>query len=152
MITFLGASICFIIPYFIVKLYEFAVSIPVSIYKQWEYPLNKNIKDPKEHELKNPVVISFEFNKEIDSSDITHFRLKAPEEMEFGKLFYFFINDYNERHPESQIMHLDKDNKPYGWVFYSKPNFMGNRKHFDFNKTVSSNKIKENDLIICQRA
>ena len=152
MFTFLGSAICFLIPYLVVKLYEFAVTIPVPVYNKWMYPLGKNIKDPKESELKNPVVISFEFNKEIDSSEISNFRLKAPEQMEFGKLFYFFINDYNERHPENQIAHLDKDNKPYEWVFYSKPNFLGNRKYYDFNKTVDANSIKENEEIICQRA
>jgi len=149
---FLASAICFMIPYLTIKLYEFAVSVPVPVYKKWTYPEQKNIKDPKESELKNPVVISFEFNKEIDVDEISNFRLKAPEQMEFGKLFYFFINDYNERHPESQISHLDENNVPYQWVFYSKPNFIGNRKHYDFTKTVDSNNIKENDIIICQRA
>jgi len=152
MFMFLAAGICFMIPYLVVKLYEFAVNIPVPIYKKWVYPVDKNVRDPKESELKNPVVISFEFNKEVDSDEISNFRLKAPEQMEFGKLFYFFVNDYNERHPESKIAHLDKNHNPYEWVFYSKPNFLGNRKHFDFNKTVDANGIKENDVIICQRA
>lgn len=150
--TFLGAIICFILPYLTVKLYEFSISIPVPIFKKWKYPAGENIKDPKEGELKNPVVISFEFNKDIDSSEISNFRLKAPEQMEFGKLFYFFINDYNERHPEGAIEHLDESNTPYEWVFYSKPNFLGNRKYYNFTKTVDGNDIKENEVIICQRA
>ncbi len=152
MYVFLASVICFMIPYFVVKLYEFAISIPVPIYKKWTYPSTENMKDPKESELKNPVIISFEFNKDVDTDEISSFRLKAPEQMEFGKLFYFFINDYNERHPESQIAHKDKENKPYEWVFFSKPDFIGNRKHIDFIKTVGSNRIKENDVIICQRA
>ena len=149
---FLASALCFLIPYLVIKLYEFAVSVPIPLHKKWTYPEQKNMKEPKESELKNPVVISFEFNKEADTDEISNFRLKAPEQMEFGKLFYFFINDYNERHPESQIAHVDENNVPYEWVFFSRPNFIGNRKHFDFNKTVDANSIKENDIIICQRA
>ena len=152
MYIFLGAGICFLIPFMLVKLYEFSVAVPVPVFKRWIYPTDNSIKDPKESELKNPVVISFEFNKEPDSSEISNFRLKAPEQMEFGKLFYFFINDYNERHPESNIAYITNDNKPYGWIFYSKPNFLGKRNYYDFTKTIDANNIKENDVIVCQRA
>ncbi len=148
---FTAASIVFIIPFMVVKLYEFAISVPVKIYKKWTYPLNKKISDPKNEELANPLVISFEFNKGKNMDQISNFRLKAPEKMEFGKLFYFFINDYNERHPEEEIQYLDKQNNPFGWVFYKKPNLFGGQKHIDFTHTVEANNIKEDDVIICRR-
>ena len=103
-------------------------------------------------EMKNPIVLSFEFNKEAETNEISNFRLKAPEQMEFGKLFYFFINDYNEGNPESPIAIQDRNRELYDWVFYSKPNLFGTRKHYDFNKTIQSNGLKENDVVICQRA
>jgi len=151
-ILFLGTSLCFIIPFLFQKLYQFAFSIPVPVYKKWLFPLDGSIKDPTKNELINPAVISFEFQKKFEINEITNFRIKAPENMEFGKLFYFFINDYNERHPESTIEYLDPNNmQPQEWVFYFKPNWLGNIKHINFEKTVVNNDIHENDVIVCQR-
>ncbi len=149
---FAASSIVFIIPFMIVKVYEFAISVPVPIYKKWFYPIDKKIKDPKDEELTNPLVISFEFNKGKNLNELSNFRLKAPEKMEFGKLFYFFINDYNERHPEGEIRFLDEKNNPYGWIFYTKPNWLGMQSHIDYTRTVEGNNIKEDDVIICKRA
>ncbi|WP_199912795.1 TssN family type VI secretion system protein [Aquimarina aquimarini] len=148
---FIAAVIAFVIPFTVVKLYEFSLSIPVPIYKKWFYPLDKKVKDPKDDELVNPLVISFEFNKGRNIEEISNFRLKAPERMEFGKLFYFFINDYNERHPGGEISYIDNGNSPSGWIFYTRPNWLGFQKFINYNKTVEGNNIKENDVIICKR-
>ncbi|WP_452226440.1 TssN family type VI secretion system protein [Lacinutrix cladophorae] len=152
-IIFLGSGLCFIIPFLFKKLYEFAFNIPIPVYKKWVFPLDKSIKDPTKNELINPAVISFEFQKKHEINEITNFRIKAPENMEFGKLFYFFINDYNERHPESTIEYLDPNNmQPQEWVFYFKPkNWFGSVKHINYEKTVVNNSINENDVIVCKR-
>lgn len=149
--TFTAASICFILPFMIVKVYEYSISVPVAVYKSWTYPANENIKDPSSQEMKNPRVISFEFKKTNSNKSITNFKLKAPEQMELGKLFYFFVNDYNERHPEEQISYVDKENNPSKWIFYSKPNWKGARIYYDFSKTIDVNDIEENNVIICKR-
>ncbi len=149
--VFLAASIAFLLPFLVVKIFEFSVSIPVPIYQKWFYPIDKKIKDPKDEELQNPLVISFEFNKGKNAEEISNFRLKAPERMEFGKLFYFFINDYNERHPSSEISYIDEQGNPSGWIFYTRPNWLGMQKYINYNKTVEGNNIKEDDIIICKR-
>jgi len=152
-LIFMASSIVYLIPLLFYKLYEFALQIPVPIYEQWFYPVDENIKDPTKKELENPLVISFEFQKKPGENDITNFRVKAPENMEFSKLFYFFINDYNERHPESKIDFINPDNlEPQGWIFYFKPNWWSSIKHIGFDKTISWNNIKEDHVIICQRA
>jgi len=149
---FLASATAFIAPLLFYKLYVFATLIPVPVYKKWVYPFGENIKDPTAKELKDPLVISFEFRKKEHLSDVTNFRVKAPEAMEFGKLFYFFINDYNERHPESKIEFLDATNQEaQGWIFYFKPNWWSSIKHINFLKTISGNNIKEDNVIICQR-
>lgn len=149
---FLAASIAFMVPILLYKLYEFAMLIPIPVFKQWVYPVDENIKDPTSKELENPLVISFEFQKKQDQEELTNFRVKAPESMEFGKLFYFFINDYNERHPESTIEFLDAlDRNPIGWIFYYKPHWWSGIKHVNFSKTVEGNYIKEDHVIVCQR-
>ena len=150
---FITATTAFFIPLIITKLYEYAVSVPVAIYKTWKYPLEKKIKDPSDAELSNPLVISFEFNKEKGSGEISNFRLKAPEKMEFGKLFYFFINDYNERNPESTIKYFDEESSiPYEWIFYKKGSFFKSEQYLNHSHTIEGNNINENDVIICQRA
>ena len=149
---FLGSSLFFIIPFLFKKLYEFTFSIPIPEYKKWLFPLDNSIKDPTKSELTNPAVISFEFHKSFGSHDVTNFRIKAPENMEFGKLFYFFINDYNERHPESTVEYLNPSNmQPQEWIFYLKPKWLGGIKHINYEKSVINNNIKENDIIVCQR-
>lgn len=151
---FMASSIMFLLPVLVYKLYEFATSIPVPVYNSWRFPLKKDIKDPTKEELANPRVISFEFKKKRDHGDITNFRVKAPKAMEFGKLFYFFIIDYNERHPESQIEILEKNGeepKPSEWVFYFKPNWWSGIRHINFTQTVDANSIKEDTVIICRR-
>ncbi|MGB0950094.1 MAG: TssN family type VI secretion system protein [Marinirhabdus sp.] len=150
--VFLGAALWFIVPMLVVKTYEFSMSIPLPVYKKWYYPVGKNIKDPKNEELINPHVISFEFHKDEKTSELSNFRLKAPEKMAFGKLFFFFINDYNDRHPESKIIYLNDQNEPNGWIFYKKPRWYSVMKYIDYVRTVESNGIREDSVIICQRA
>ncbi len=149
--VFLGSALWFLVPILVIKTYEFAMTIPLPVYKKWYYPVGKNIKDPKDEELINPQVISFEFHKDEKTSELTNFRLKAPEKMEFGRLFYFFINDYNDRHPESKIAYLDSKNEPHGWIFYKKPSWYSFMKYIDFIRTVESNGVREDNVIICQR-
>jgi hypothetical protein len=73
------------------------VNVPEKIYKFWFYPVKHSHDDPSEHELENPVIISLIFRKNEKSSEPTTFRVKAPVGMKFGELFYYFINDYNDR-------------------------------------------------------
>lgn len=149
---FLGSSLMFLVPFFTYKLYEFAVSIPVAFYESWKFPTQKDIKDPTSDELANPRVISFEFMKTRQNKAITNFRVKAPKAMRFGRLFYFFLMDYNERHPENPVEIMDAQSKdPSEWIFYFKPNWYSSLRHIDITKTVDENGIKENTVIICKR-
>lgn len=149
---FMTSSLLFVLPILFYKMYEFAMQIVLPIYDSWLYPLGKEIKDPTKDELANPKVISFEFRKKEDENDITNFRVKAPQAMEFGKLFYFFIVDYNERHPESEIEILnEKTQQPSSWAFHLKPNWWSTMKRINFDQTVAANDIKEDSVIICSR-
>lgn len=150
--VFLGASIMFLIPFLIQRLFEFGMAIPAPVFRSWRYPMNENIKDPSKDELAHPVVISLEFRKSENVDNITNFRVKAPQGMQFGRLFYFFLVDYNERHPEGEIKTLDeRTQQPFEWVFYFKPNWYSGVRHINFDKSISENDIKENSVIICSR-
>lgn len=142
----------FIVPYFVYKTYEKSVAIPPKIYKLWHYPVHTREPELEESKLKNLLVISFEFQKQMEDRYFTNFRAKAPVDMEFGQLFYYFINDYNDRHGGSAIRYDNMQGDMHGWVFYRKPKWYHlSTKYIDTQKTIFINNIKENDVIICNR-
>jgi hypothetical protein len=133
----------------IIKLLE----VPPKEYKSWKYPLNVTIEDPSDQEMENPVVISFVFKKNNSVDEVTTFRAKAPLAMSLGRLFYFFINDYNSRHPEAPVSFTNKNNKPDAWIFFKlKSKFLGLKIALDPDNTISANGIRENDVLLCSRA
>ena len=117
-----GSMLFFLIPLVFYQAFRKAIAIPPKIMKEWFYPVNEEIDEPEESKMKNLLVISFEFQKQVNDSEVTNFRAKAPTDMEFGQLFYYFINDYNDRHPNSRISFVNSKGDPHGWIFYKKPN------------------------------
>jgi len=146
------AAIFFLVPYFVHKTYLRSVAIPPKVYKQWYYPAHAQEPELEEGKLKNLLVISFEFQKQTSDRYFTNFRAKAPVDMEFGQLFYYFINDYNDRHGGSSIRYANHQGDLHGWIFYRKPKWYHlSTKYIDTEKTIFINNIKENDVIICNR-
>jgi hypothetical protein len=146
----LSSFVWFFVPFFFVQAYHRYLAIPARIYKTWQYPYGKEISDPLDSELVSLFVVSFVFHKKMNDPEITTFRAKAPAKMVFGRLFYYFINDYNDRHRESPIEFLDQENHPYGWVFYHKPWWI-KRFYIDPDQFISKNRIRENSVIYCKR-
>ncbi len=142
----------FLIPLLLNKTIEELVKVPPKIYKLWYYPVGQNIDDPSDEELENPIIISFIFEKNESSYKLTTFRAKAPVGMKVGRLFYFFINDYNDRHPEGTISYLNENHEPCGWIFRKVKNrFLGLKVTIDPDSSVYASEIRENDLLYCQR-
>ena len=116
-----GSILFFVAPFFLYTTYKRAASIPPKILKEWFYPVEQDVEEPDDSKMKNLLVISFEFKKQPEEQRVTNFRAKAPTDMEFGQLFYYFINDYNERNPNSKIHYVNGSREPHGWIFYKKP-------------------------------
>jgi len=142
----------FIVPLFVWHTFQTALAIPPKVLNQWYYPVHEPMEDPEEGKLKNMLLISFEFQKNGVETYFTNFRAKAPVDMELGELFYYFINDYNERHPQGQILFSNGTGKPHGWMFYKKPKWYTIlTTYMDADKTIFLNRIRENDVIVCSR-
>jgi hypothetical protein len=142
----------FIVPILLNETVNLLLKVPPKEFKKWHYPINERIDDPTDEELENPVVISFIFRKNDQNHEVTTFRAKAPAGMKLGRLFYFFINDYNDRHPESKISFVNSEGEPNGWVFMKiKNKFLGNKQAIDPDSSIYSNSIRENDVLICNR-
>jgi hypothetical protein len=150
---YMASSVLFlIIAWFIYNSFLYAVGIPMKIYTKWFYPVHEEVDEPDEEKMKNMLVISFEFQKSKADKHYTNFRAKAPVDMEFGQLFYYFINDYNERHPMGKIQFLNEQASPYGWIFYKKPKWYSlSTTYIDTDKSFFINHIRENDIIVCSR-
>lgn len=146
------SALFFVLPYFIYQTYHRAVSIPPKIFKEWHYPVHGKEPALDDRQLKNLLVISFEFQKQVSDRYFTNFRAKAPADMEFGQLFYYFINDYNDRHVDSTIRFSNQLGDLHGWIFYRKPKWYHlSTRYIDTEKTIFINNIRENDIIICNR-
>ena len=141
----------FTVPTSFFILYKYSVSIPVKLYTKWYYPMGKKYETPKHYELKNMIVLNFMFYKSTQAENMTSFKAKAPRNMEFGRLFFFFINDYNVKKTHTKIELTDKSGDPYGWYFYRKPKWYGASKHVDSERTVEENNLKDGDTVVCQR-
>src|SRR5579859_2042615 len=145
-----GSILFFLLPFLLLHTFRRAVAIPPKIVREWFYPVNEYIDEPEDSKMRNLRVISFEFQKRTSDPHFTNFRAKAPADMDFGDLFYYFINDYNERHSSSRIEIADQLGSPHGWIFYKKSKWFSIATNYiDAEKTVMNNKIKENDVIIC---
>ncbi|HLA57994.1 MAG TPA: TssN family type VI secretion system protein [Puia sp.] len=148
-----GSILFFIIPLVFNQTFRQSIEIPPKILHEWYYPVNTEIEEPEDSKLKNLLVISFEFQKKINDEHLTSFRAKAPADMEFGQLFYYFINDYNERHRDNKIQYVNQGGDPHGWIFYKRSKWYSLfTDYVDAEKTIYNNRIRENDVIICARS
>jgi len=147
----LGSVLFVIIPTLCYCLFETAISIPAKLHKRWFYPTNSKYPAPQVADMRNVVILNFIFQKKANDKQIINFKVKAPRAFDFGKLFYYFINDYNEKNPNSKIHYLDEHDQPYGWYFYTKPKWFGTSEYIDPELAIDTNNIKDGETIICQR-
>lgn len=140
----------FIAPTFVGIAFTNFMKIPVEYFKAWDFPAPDTLADPTNNEMANPIIVNFEIRRQITDSK-TIFKAKAPQDMNLGKLFYFFISDYNSKNPNSPIVITNGDNKREKWSFYQTNNFFKGKTHLDADISISENKIKENSSVICKR-
>ncbi len=145
------STLAFFIPVLVFQTFQAAYDIPPPVYSTWVYPINQTIDLPPENPREKLLVIGFEIAKKITDSNRTYFRAKAPENMELGLLYYFFINDYNELQSETPIEFADKDYDPHEWWFRKKTKWYQGLHIFDPALSVKDNGIIENTVIICER-
>lgn len=150
--SFVPLILSFLFPTLFFNLFETSVSIPAKIYNKWYYPLNNKYESPKHYELTNIIILNLLFYKNKDDKHLTSFKVKAPKDMVFGRLFYFFLNDYNNKKTlRDKIEVLDAQDNPMGWYFYKKPQWYSTPKHIDSDLKVELNKLKDGDSVVCQR-
>ncbi len=144
----------FFVPLLVYHTFKSVYAIPLPVYTVWNYP-EQEIELPDEKENERLYVIGFELAKKGTDRETTYFRAKAPAEMVLGELFYHFINDYNEVQSETPIefrYNREEQDHAHAWYFRTKPKWYTFSRILDPFQTVDNNKIKENTVIICERA
>ncbi|WP_020599750.1 TssN family type VI secretion system protein [Spirosoma panaciterrae] len=149
---FVSSLLPFLIPFLVVQAYQYYRQIPPADYKKWYYPINGDMPDLDLLDLSKILVIQFEFLKSPADSNYTNFKAKAPVAMSLGDLFLVFINDYNERTPNSPIQYTDAAGRPYGWVFTQKTAWWKRPVYFDPALDFTQNQLVDNATIIALRA
>ncbi|WP_144282285.1 TssN family type VI secretion system protein [Chryseobacterium echinoideorum] len=148
----LGHFIVFFIPTFLNDTFNKAMSIPPKIYKTWQFPENyKELAGVSDEEMRDLVVFTFLMDKDHHAKKYSVYRAKGPTRVDFGRLFYNFVIDYNERHTEDQI-EVEGPNGLYSWVFFLQPKWYESTKYIDPDLTLYMNGIEENSVIFCMRS
>ena len=142
----------FLVPTLLYATFIKAVAIPAKIYHTWAVDLiDGEYPEISDEEYKELIVITLVFQKSHDSLNRTEFRARAPIRIDFGRMFYFFVNDYNLRNIDSPINMVDVNGTPQNWVFYLKPEWYGTSKYVDPALPLYMNGVEENSVIICER-
>ncbi len=147
----LASLIPFMVPTFYLATYIASVSIPTKFFKTWEFPAPGTYPEPTDEDYRDMVVLTFSATKSADTAKISEFRAKSPLRMDFDKLFYHFVHDYNDRNPDSPIYTNDEFGRRQHWVFYLKPSWYSATKYLDPSLPLYMNGIEENSVIYCVR-
>jgi hypothetical protein len=142
----------FIIPFFFFNTFQKAIAIPSKLLKKWFLPINEKIEPLDEREWKNLLLISFEIQKQSSDSSYSNIPATIPLAMEFGKLFYYFSRQYNERSKNGKIQLTDEYGEPQGWLFFKKRKWYTlHTRYIDPEQPIYKNNIRVNNIIICKR-
>jgi hypothetical protein len=147
----LTSTLAFFIPVTVLHAFEAAYRIPDPVFSTWEYPLNDPIDLPDEKPNEKLLVIAFEIAKKPTDDIPINFRAKGPDNMKLGDLYYHFLNDYNELHSETPISYTVNDYESQRWWFRVKPGWFQANRILDPELSIRENKIKENNIIVCER-
>ena len=147
----MGNFIVFFIPTLVNASFNHSLKIPPKIYTTWQFPENyKELVGVSDDEMRDLVVFTLMIKKEENDKDYTLYRAKGPTRIDFGRLFYNFVEDYNERFADAPI-EIQNEGGFYNWVFFKQPKWYESTKYIDPKFTLYMNGIEENSYIICMR-
>lgn len=134
----------------IIEMSKAFYNIPPPAYPPWSYPASSIVQDIIEEDMNELLVVGLRIRKTFEDDRLTYFRARAPLHISWGDFFYHFLNDYNEKHPESTIEVADANGDAFNWQFYRLRKFWP-PSVVDFTRPVQFTGIKENSVIVCMR-
>lgn len=146
-----GHFIIFFIPILLNDSFNRAMNIPPKVYVTWQFPENyRETVGLSDEEWRDMVVFTYIMDRNKDAVKYSIYRAKGPTRIDFGRLFYNFVVDYNQRHPGEEIQ-VEDENGLFSWVFFLQPKWYESTKYIDPNLTLYMNGIEENSVIFCMR-
>jgi hypothetical protein len=95
-----------------------AMNIPPKVYVTWQFPENyKEAAGVSDEEMRDLVVFTFLMDKDKEATKYSVYRAKGPTRIDFGRLFYNFVLDYNDSHPGEEIQIEDENGFLTGFSF-----------------------------------
>ncbi|MEF9478741.1 TssN family type VI secretion system protein [Chryseobacterium sp. 1B4] len=120
----MGQYVIFLVPTLVNETFNRAMNIPPEIYKTWQFPENyKNLPGVTDEEMKDLVVFTLLIDKDRDVKNFRAYKAKGPTRIDFGRLFYSFVLDYNEKNSGNELK-VEGENGFYNWVFFYSPGGM----------------------------
>jgi hypothetical protein len=147
----LFCTLLFFVPLFTWQSFLAAYVIPETAYPTWQYPLHDAPAYPEDISRDRILVIGLEMAKVPGDLRKTYFRAKVPETMKLCDFVFHFINDYNERHPNTPIAYMDADYEADGWIFHTGGNWRKGFGVLNPEFSIRENEVQENTVIFCER-
>lgn len=140
-----------IIPLFFWWTYMALLSIPIEIYKLWEYPLQSDDINLDHLDFDKLLVLELELYKNVKDEEPLKVKVKAPENMNFGLWYQKFIDDYNMKFSNAPVAYKDTRGEQYKWIFFVKTKFYKKNVYIDPDLDIISNGITEKMTIHAKR-
>ncbi len=140
----------FLVPLLIYQAYLHLVAMPHPVYTYWAYPMLEPIALNDEEESSPVLVLGFKLKKRVDEAE-SLFRTKAPVNMVLGDLLYHFINEFNEVQSETPIKYTNEHAIADKWYFRTARKSWRSGRVLDPALSIRENRLKEDDIIICDR-
>lgn len=145
------AIFAFLIPPIFWWAYIAFLSIPLEIYKVWQYPEAAEDISMEHLDFNRLLVLEVDLYKNIEDMEPLKVKAKAPRNMNFSVWFQKFIDDYNLKFPNAPIQYKERSGESYKWIFYIKPSFFRQRSFIDPELNIEENRITESYTIYAKR-
>ncbi|MEQ9440330.1 MAG: TssN family type VI secretion system protein [Cyclobacteriaceae bacterium] len=137
-----GATLAFLIPFFLHKSFQLWQTVPPAYYYKWFFPTEK---EAPALTFQHTIPLQFTFCKEANNTESTTFSVVAPNDILLGDLFHSFLEEYNSQFPDSPIQSY---RPPFSWMFYSETgNWWHSKKVIDPDLSIFENNIKPNESV-----
>jgi hypothetical protein len=147
-----GTSIfVFLIPPVFWWAYIAFLSIPLEIYKVWQYPEFSADISMEHLDFDRLLVLEVDLYKNIEDLEPLKVKAKAPRNMNFSIWFQKFIDDYNLKFPNAPIQYKAENGESFKWIFYIKASFFKQRSFIDPELDIEQNNITESYTIYAKR-
>lgn len=150
-LSFAASILMFVVPYFFTITFETLASVPQEIFKVWYLNEDGNEPDFDKINVNRIYLLELELYKNVNKSELTNLKLKAPLEMKFGDWFQSIILNYNQRFDDDPIQYAYLDNSSMGWIFHTKPSFFKSKNYIDPDLSIEQNRLHEKLTIIAKR-